>query len=60
MKSLGVPNPVGSSQSTPHCLLAVIGSESASALKSGSSQARATSRAAGVGPICSANSVNLR
>ena len=49
VKSLGVPKPVGSSQSTPTSLLAVIGSVRASALKSGSSQARATSRAAGRG-----------
>ncbi len=35
MKSLGVPNPVGSSQSTPTSLLAVIGSASASALEVG-------------------------
>jgi hypothetical protein len=60
VKSLGVPNPVGSSQSTPTALLAVSGSAIARALKSGSSQARATRRAAGVGPICSANSVKRR
>src|SRR3954454_6566425 len=60
VKSLGVPNPVGSSQSTPTSLLAVNGSAIARALKSGSSQARATRRAAGVGPICSANSVKRR
>ena len=40
--------------------LAASASVSASCLKSGSSQARATRRAAGVGPICSANSVNRR
>lgn len=57
VKSLGVPNPVGCSQSMPTSRLAAIASSRANRLKSGSAQALATSRAPDTGPICSTNSV---